>query len=84
MLRDTFTVKMDLKQTNICYLCNKEEETLSHSYDLCVVIRRLWERFKMWFKGKTGVNWNLNLVSVLFNVVRLANSTIRFICYNTL
>jgi len=82
-LRDILTnrvlMKMGIKETNVCYICNKEQESLSHLFDRCTVTKRLWERLKLWYDEKTGLDNNFDMYTVMFKFVEIENSLTRFV-----
>jgi len=82
-LRDILTnrvlMKMGIKEADVCYICNKEQESLSHLFNRCTVVKRLWERLKIWYDEKTGLDNNFDMYTVMFTFDEIENSLSRFV-----
>ena len=54
--------------TNMCYICKKDIETIEHLYWVCPSNRRLWERLKHYIYQKLGVKSALGQLELLFGI----------------
>ena len=72
IIRDVLTnhrqVHMGKVDTNMCYICKSEVETIEHLYWVCPNNRRLWERLKHYIKETLGLKSPLGPLELLFGV----------------
>ena len=72
MLRDVLTnnrlVHMGKVNSDLCYICNKEVETILHLYWQCPTTKRLWERLKIYILEILGIVVPLHPIEMLLNI----------------
>ena len=49
-----------MSPNNLCYFCNTEEETLTHLFCKCNIVKNIWNRLIVWFFDKTGIHLHLD------------------------
>ena len=75
----------NITQSDLCYYCGQEQESLAHLFWECPKIRRVWEDLEVYLRAKfPTISLNFSLGEVLFNQVHQRKShVVNFICLLT-
>ena len=71
-LRDVMTndrlKKMGIAQTDLCYLCNKDVESIEHLYWYCGINKKLWEGLRSLIKNRINYILPIDPVTTLLGL----------------
>ena len=62
---NTFLYKIKLADTKLCTFCKDEEESLTHIFCKCPIVKCFWNNILDWLKGKCDHIYNLVLTDQL-------------------
>ena len=58
--------KMGISDTDLCFFCNNDIETIPHIFWNCKIISNFWEIFSIWWKQNTKADITLTEEIILF------------------
>ena len=76
--------KWDIKESENCYFCGRDRETISHLLFLCPIVKELWDQVFMFIREKYQVKLEVSTSTVLLNTVYdRKNHVVNFMCLVT-
>jgi hypothetical protein len=78
---NTFLVKIEIKNSDICNFCKNASDSILHYIWLCPIVKLFWNRIKTWLEEIFDIPIELNMAYIVFitNVNEYPFKIIKFV-----